>query len=223
MVFLIDVKGYLQTRYLKAAILNLPQSSTGIQPWNVSVVHSREGSQYGCPRQIPRNVDGFPNPLAFESGPRVPVYVIWDVILPIFAWQQSFIWLEWSLLIQMVVWASLLPTFSIQWGTSNNICFILPAWTSYNASKDFDYSILSTSENLILPSHQKLNIFLKMFNQCNIFLFTRKRRAPVSTTETESDFYTIVISRLIPPPNIWYIPVWEKNEIYKSNPKCQWI
>ena len=32
MVFLIDVKGYLQTRYLKAAILNLPQSSTGSQP-----------------------------------------------------------------------------------------------------------------------------------------------------------------------------------------------
>jgi hypothetical protein len=32
MVFLIDVKGYLQTRYLKAAILNLSQSSTGIQP-----------------------------------------------------------------------------------------------------------------------------------------------------------------------------------------------
>ena len=83
--WLIDwlIEGYLQIWYLKPPSWFPPQSTTGSEPWNLSVLHSRERSQYGCPRQIPRNVDGFPNPLAFGSGPRVPVYVIWDVILPI--------------------------------------------------------------------------------------------------------------------------------------------
>lgn len=157
MVFLIDVKGYLQTRYLKAAILNLPESSTGIQPWNVSVVHSREGSQYGCPRQIPRNVDGFPNPLAFGSGPRVPVYVIWDVILPICVATIIYMAREISSHKNGCVSEPVADIFHPTRGTSNNICFFLPAWTNYNASRDFDYSILSTSENLILPSYQKLS------------------------------------------------------------------
>ena len=35
------------------------------------------------------------------------------------------------------------------------------------------------------------NICLKMFNQCNIFLFTRKRRTPAATTVAVLNFYTI--------------------------------
>jgi hypothetical protein len=63
----------------------------------------------------------------------------------------------------MVVRASLLPKFSIQLATSNNICFYLPAWTNKNASTDFDHAIWSTSENLTFPSCQKLRYGLILF------------------------------------------------------------
>jgi len=64
----------------------------------------------------------------------------------LYAWQQSFIWLERSLLIKMVVWASLLPTFFIRRGA--------PATTSA-----FSYQPELTTmhqETLTIPSCQQV-------------------------------------------------------------------